>query len=85
MAYPNMKITMFDLPNVVEVSPHFKPPVNECPNQQNITFVGGDFFKPNLPPADLYVLTHILHDWGPGECDAILDNVFNSLQSGNVQ
>ncbi|XP_031573604.1 acetylserotonin O-methyltransferase-like [Actinia tenebrosa] len=82
MAYPNMKITVFDLPNVVEVSSHFKPPLKECPNQENVTFVGGDFFKPSLPPSDLYVLTHILHDWGPAECDAILDNVFNHLPSG---
>ena len=43
--YPNMKSTVFDLPEVVRVADHFKPSLSECPNRDNVTFVAGDFFK----------------------------------------
>ena len=80
--YPDMKITVLDLPTVVQCSSHFRPSTEECPNHQNVTFVEGDFFEGALPSADLYVLTRILHDWGEDKIDIILSKVFNSLPSG---
>jgi hypothetical protein len=82
MAYPHMKIKVFDQPSIVENSPHFRPSMDECPNQQNVTFEAGDFFEPTLPPADLYVLTHILHCWTQDKVDVLLSNAFNNLPSG---
>ena len=82
MFYPNMKITVFELPIMVEKSPHFRPSMDECPNQNNVSFVVGDFFEPTLPAADLYVLTHILHDWKEDKLDLLLSNIFKSLPSG---
>ena len=37
-----------------------------------IDVVGGDFFKA-VPPADLYVLKMILHDWDDDRCVQILE------------
>ncbi|XP_031554554.1 acetylserotonin O-methyltransferase-like [Actinia tenebrosa] len=82
MAYPNMKITVLDLPSVVQNAPHFRPSIHECPNQHNVTFVAGDFFEPTLPAADLYVLTHILHLFTDDKVDTLLANIFANLPSG---
>ena len=61
---PRMKITVCDLQPVVSLTHHFRPSVKDCPNQANVSFVVGDFFKSEtLPKADLYVLSRILHDW----------------------
>ena len=81
--YPKMKATVFELPQVVEVANSLKPSLTDCPNKDNLTFVAGDFFKDDLPPADLYSLCSILHDWDEDKVDFLLKKVFNSLPSGN--
>ena len=83
---PQMKITVCDLQPVVTLTHHFRPSVEDCPNQVNVSFMIGDFFKPEtLPKADLYVLSRILHDWPEEKVELILDNVFNCLPSGKSE
>ena len=83
---PQMKITVCDLQPVVSLTHHFRPSVEDCPNQVNVSFMIGDFFKPKtLPKADLYVLSRILHDWPEEKVEVILDNVFNCLPSGKTE
>ena len=84
MAYPKMKITVVDLPIVVEESSHFRPPADKCPNQENVSFFAADFFTDKLPSADLYVLSRVLHDWGEDKINLLLAKVFKSLQPGMV-
>ena len=80
---PQMKITVCDLQPVVSLAHHFRPSVEDCPNQVNVSFMIADFFKPEtLPKADLYVLSRILHDWSEEKIDLILSNVFHCLPSG---
>ena len=76
-----MKITVFDLPQVVNIAPQHQPSLAECPNQGNVNFEGGDFFKDELPKADLYTICRILHDWDDKQTGALLDKVFNQLPS----
>jgi hypothetical protein len=45
-------------------------------------YISGDFFKGNLPKADLYSMCHVLHDWSDAECDDILKNVYDSVNPG---
>ncbi|EDO27908.1 predicted protein, partial [Nematostella vectensis] len=80
--YPNMKMTVFDLPQVIESASHFKPPADEYPNQDNVTLISGDFFTDELPKADLYTLRNIVHDWGDDKVDLLLEKVFKALPSG---
>ena len=47
-----------------------------------MTRIGGDFFKLGLPAADLYLMTHILHDWADAEALAILKNLRAAAPSG---
>ncbi|MFJ7949564.1 methyltransferase [Streptomyces sp. NPDC096354] len=48
---------------------------------ERFTVVGGDFFG-EVPPADLYVLKYILHDWDDDSCVRILKNCRHSLVDG---
>ena len=82
--YPEMKITVCDLEPALSVAHQFRPSVEACPNQANVSFAVGDFFKPEtIPKAELYVLSHILHDWSEDKVDLILSNVYKCLPSGN--
>lgn len=67
--YPGSDVTVFETPEVVAAAQeHFREPGEAPP----IRFVGGDFFRSPLPPADLYILARVLHDWGDGACAEIL-------------
>ena len=79
-----MKSTVFDLPAVVNVADHFRPSVEECPRRDNVAFVAGDFFEDDLPPADIYSLVAILHDWDEERIEFLLRKIYNSLPSGNL-
>ena len=80
--YPSMKITVCDMQSVVDSAHHFRPSSEDCPNQANVSYVVGNFFQSDLPKADLYVLSRILHDWPEENVDLILSNAFKCLPSG---
>ena len=80
--YPNMKVTVCELQSVVDSAHHFQPSLEECPNQANVSFVVGDIFQPDLPKAELYVLSRILHEWPEEKVNLMLSNVFECLPSG---
>ncbi|MFC0397486.1 methyltransferase [Paraburkholderia rhizosphaerae] len=44
--------------------------------------VSGDFFSDALPPADVYLLKLILHDWDDAACIEILRNCRRSIRAG---
>jgi hypothetical protein len=46
-----------------------------------VSVISGDFFE-SLPPADLYLLKFILHDWDDSSCVKILSNCARSLRRG---
>ncbi|XP_064220647.1 acetylserotonin O-methyltransferase-like [Aotus nancymaae] len=45
-------------------------------------FKPGDFFRDPLPPADLYVLCQVLHDWPDDKVHKILSRVSQSCKPG---
>ncbi|XP_017279366.1 acetylserotonin O-methyltransferase [Kryptolebias marmoratus] len=76
--YPECTVKIFDLPKVVRMSrEHF---VNET--EQRISFIEGDFFKDSLPPADLYILSRILHDWTDERCIELLRGIYKACKPG---
>ena len=82
--YPEMKIIVFDLPQVVQIAPHFKPSSADCPNQGNVSFTAGDFFKEDLPKANLYVMCRVVHDWDDEKSALVLDKIYKQLPSGKM-
>jgi hypothetical protein len=64
-ANPQLTGILFDQPAVVA----------NALDHPRLTKVGGDFFKGGLPVADLYLMTHTVHDWADAESVAILKNL----------
>ncbi|XP_073702375.1 acetylserotonin O-methyltransferase [Garra rufa] len=79
-AYPESTVTIFDLPKVVRTSQrHFVSPQDE-----RISFCEGDFFKDELPQADLYILARILHDWTDQRSVELLAKIYHSCRPGGA-
>ena len=71
--YPSCKVLAFDLPGggVCALRDH-----------PGIEVVEGDFFVDPLPPAELTILSNILHDWPDAAAVAILASVRRSAPRG---
>ncbi len=65
--YPNLEAAVFDLPAVAEMF-HGT--------------IAGDFFTDPLPPADLYSLGQILHDWTEEKIRVLLAKIHAALPLG---
>jgi acetylserotonin N-methyltransferase len=65
--YPQIEAQVFDLPEVAELYPGTIP---------------GDFFTDPLPPADLYSIGRILHDWSDEKIHRLLARIYAALPSG---
>ncbi|XP_047202222.1 acetylserotonin O-methyltransferase 2 isoform X2 [Girardinichthys multiradiatus] len=76
-AYPASSITVFDLPEVVEAAQkHYSQEGN------GVAFQSGDFFRGDIPSADLYVLARIVHDWTEEKCLALLKKIYEACKPG---
>jgi len=76
--YPGTRGILFDLPEVVELA---RPGLEASPLAERIELVGGSFFD-RVPPADLYTLKQILHDWSDDDCVAILKSIRAAILPG---
>ena len=74
--YPNLKITLFDLPTVI--------PFAREMTRGEVELVAGDFFVDALPPADLYAVGRILHDWSEEKIGRLLAKIYAALPSGGA-
>lgn len=45
----------------------------------------GDFFKDDLPKADLYILARVLHDWSDEKVNILLSKVADVCAPGKNQ
>ncbi|NXT63601.1 ASML protein, partial [Chaetops frenatus] len=79
--YPNLKVTVFDLPEVIANTSYFQP---SGQHTASVTFVSGDFFKDNLPEADLYILSRVLHDWPDEKVHVLLSKISAVCRPGSA-
>ncbi|XP_059944041.1 probable bifunctional dTTP/UTP pyrophosphatase/methyltransferase protein isoform X2 [Mesoplodon densirostris] len=77
--YPRLQVTVFDLPEVIELSGGFQRGGRQA---EQIRFVPGDIFKDSLPEADLYVLSRILQDWPDDKLHKLLSRISSSCKPG---
>jgi acetylserotonin N-methyltransferase len=77
--YSELRGTVFDLPRVTEIA---REEVARSAARDRIEVVAGDFFEDELPPADLYSLGRILHDWNDGQIGRLLSRIFDRLPAG---
>jgi hypothetical protein len=75
---PSLRGGVLDLPHIV---PDAAAAARSDGLHERFTTVSGDFFQ-SVPPADLYVLRYILHDWDDETCVQILQNCRDALREG---
>ncbi|MBM3463034.1 MAG: methyltransferase, partial [Armatimonadetes bacterium] len=80
-AHPHLTGGSFDLP---QVQPVFEEYVRAHGLHERLKFHAGDFFKDRLPPADVYVMGHILHDWGLADKKRLIASVYDALPEGGA-
>ena len=66
----------FDLP---ALRPLFDTYVAEFGLSERLSFTAGDFFADPLPPADVLVMGHILHDWDVDQRRLLLRKAYDAL------
>lgn len=81
MRHPHISGGGFDLP---VVQPIFEEYVEELGLSDRLVFHPGNFFEDPLPPADVYVMGHILHDWNLEQKLALLRKAFEALPPGGA-
>jgi acetylserotonin O-methyltransferase len=79
--YPNLRGTVFDFDKVLNVA---REQVALSTAKDRITCVAGDFFTGALPPADLYAVGRILHDWSREKIDILLRKIYDALPEGGA-
>jgi O-methyltransferase domain/Dimerisation domain len=71
----------FDLP---VAGPIFEEYVRSFALQDRLKFYPGDFFKDPLPPADVIIMGHILHDWNLEEKKTLIAKSYAALPKGGA-
>lgn len=81
-ANPHLTGAVFDLPPLASAFDRHMGRLGGAAS--SITFHGGDFFKDQLPEADVLVFGHVLHNWGVEDRIRILKNAYDSLKPGGA-
>ncbi len=74
--YPNLQGILFELPRVISFAMEYPHP--------RIKLRAGDFFTDPLPPADIYSLGRILHDWTEEKIYFLLMKIHAALPDGGA-
>jgi len=81
LANPHLRGQGFDLP---EVAPVFQQHAERLGIADRLTFVSGDFFKHDLPKADVVLMGHILHDWDLPTKKMLIRKAFEAIPAGGA-
>jgi SAM-dependent methyltransferase len=76
--YPGLHATVVDVPEVVGMA-HQHLPVNDAGVAARLEYAGGNMFE-SVPPADVYIMKHIIHDWEDEKCVRLLENCRRAMQ-----
>jgi hypothetical protein len=76
--YPSLRAAVLDMPDLIPVA-KAKFPVTDPGVASRLEYLGGDMFE-SVPPADVYVMKHIIHDWDDKRCIRLLRNCHLSMQ-----
>jgi hypothetical protein len=68
-ANPTLRGIVFDQPHV---APRAQEQIDASGVADRCSFAGGSFFEAVPPGGDLYLLKHVIHDWGDEQASAIL-------------
>jgi hypothetical protein len=80
-ANPHLSGVVFDLP---PVGPVATANLVRKGVADRVTVVPGDFFVDDFPPADVYFMGNVLHDWAEAEKQELIDKAYAALPSGGI-
>jgi hypothetical protein len=80
-AHPHLGGIGFDLP---VVRPVFEEYVAAHKLNDRVKFAPGDFFKDELPHADVLIFGHILHDWDLPTKKMLLTKAYEAIRPGGA-
>lgn len=81
LAHPHLTGIGYDLPPVREI---FDDYVRSFGLSDRLEFRSGDFFADPLPPVDVLVMGHILHDWSLDEKRRLIARAYDTLPPGGA-
>lgn len=79
--HKHLMFSTFDLP---PVAPHAQKQIDAAGMSDRITVVSGDFFKDDLPKADLITMGNILHDWNLENKKILIKKAYEALPEGGA-
>jgi hypothetical protein len=75
--YPKLKGVLLDLPELIPVAKQKLPAPDAV--APRLEYIGGSMFDA-MPPADVYIMKHIIHDWDDARCLRLLKNCADAMQ-----
>lgn len=78
-AWPDLHGIVFDFGKVLRIAGE---QIAKSPVAERISVHAGDFFKDDLPAADLFALGRILHDWPEEKIRLLLRRIYDRLPRG---
>jgi ubiquinone/menaquinone biosynthesis C-methylase UbiE len=79
-AVPDMRATLFDLPEVIEMA---RGRLKTAGMIDRVTLKAGDFYRDELPAGnDLALLSAIIHQNGPDQNEALYRKIYRALDPG---
>lgn len=80
-AHPHLSGAGYDLP---QVQPIFEEFVAKHGLSARVKFLTGNFFADPLPPAEVLIMGHILHDWDLSQKRMLLAKAYAALPKGGA-
>jgi precorrin-6B methylase 2 len=80
-ANPHITGMTFDLPPVAPIA---QANLGRHGVADRVEVVVGDFFADDFPPADVYLMGNILHDWDEAQKRLLIEKAYAGLPSGGV-
>ncbi|OLF17398.1 hypothetical protein BU204_12265 [Actinophytocola xanthii] len=80
-AHSHLVGTCFDIP---AMAPLFDELAGRLGLAERMLFRGGDFFADVLPPAEVYLLGHLMSDWDEERCTDLVARAAEALEPGGT-
>ena len=75
--YPHLNAAVLDVPELIPIAKQ-RMQSKDSSVWSRLEYLGGDMFQ-SVPPADVYIFKHIMHDWDDEHCLAVLRNCHREL------
>lgn len=81
LSNPHMKCISFDLPPVAPIA---SDNIQKMGLTKQVSIQFGDFFKDEIPTADVITMGNVLHDWGLKDKLILMKRAYNALPAGGA-